>query len=470
MNYLQKAYLMPHPPIIINEIGNGNEKRIQKTIDAMNNIAMEIKKIEPETIIVITPHGCLFRDAITMNYDEPLKGNFREFGNYELEYTYNNDIQLVDEIVFNSGEKDITAVKIDEIIKEEYNASSKVDHGVLVPLYFINKMYKKFKLVHITYGLLPAKDLYTFGQVIQKSINDLGRKAVVIASGDLSHKLSPSSNAGYSPRGKEFDDIIISYLHDDNREDLVNLEYSFAKEAGECGLKSIQIMFGTLDGLKTRNKVLSYEGPFGVGYGCVSLSVICEDEKYKLINRLVDEKIKKIRKIRLTEDEYVKLARKSLELFVRNNNYLSVPKNSKDIRLLSDNAGVFVSIKKDGELRGCIGTIESTKENIAEEIITNAVSSGLYDPRFYPVKKEELDELVYSVDVLMPAEKIRNIKELDVTKYGVIVKKGKKTGLLLPNLEGVDTINEQVSIALKKAGINPEDDYEMERFEVVRHK
>lgn len=470
MNYLQKAYLMPHPPIIIPEIGKGEEAKIQKTTNSMNEISEDIRKIEPETIIVISPHGSLFRDAVSINYDKLLLGDFKQFGNFDLEYKYKNDIELVDTIVFNSGKENILTVKIDEIVKEDYAVDSKIDHGVLVPLYFINKKYKKFKLVHITYGLLSQEELYKFGMIIHNSLNEIGRKAIVIASGDLSHKLLPSSPAGYTPEGKEFDNTIIELIKSNNRKKIMQIDYSFGEKAGECGLRSIQVMLGTLDSFKTKNEVLSYEGPFGVGYGCASFDIIEKDDNSKLLSKIKDMKYDYINQIRENEDEYVKLARMTLETYIKSDNIICIPEKLKDKRLYNDKAGVFVSIKKDGELRGCIGTIEPTKDSIAEEIISNAISSGTRDPRFYPINEEELDTLVYSVDVLMPAEKINSIKELDVNKYGVIVRKGNKTGLLLPNLEGVNTKEEQVSIALKKAGIMPNDDYEMERFEVIRHK
>jgi len=138
--------------------------------------------------------------------------------------------------------------------------------------------------------------------------------------------------------------------------------------------------------------------------------------------------------------------------------------------LINKRAGVFVSLKLDGSLRGCIGTISPTTPSLADEIIRNAISAGTEDPRFPPVTEEELSRIEYSVDVLGKAEKIDSHDELDPVRYGVIVTKGHRRGLLLPNLEGIDTVEEQVSIALRKAGISPHEDYRLERFEVVRHK
>ena len=148
---------------------------------------------------------------------------------------------------------------------------------------------------------------------------------------------------------------------------------------------------------------------------------------------------------------------------------IGVPKGLPE-ELVSNRAGVFVSLKKEGRLRGCIGTICATKSSVAEEIIQNAVSAGARDPRFSPVREEELDQLEYSVDVLGKTEKGTSMEELDAQKYGVIVTRGGRRGLLLPNLSGVDTVDEQIEIAKQKAGIGEEESVQIERFEVIRHR
>lgn len=163
---------------------------------------------------------------------------------------------------------------------------------------------------------------------------------------------------------------------------------------------------------------------------------------------------------------HVQLAKKSLETFVKTGRRIEVDKNSP---LASQRAGAFVSLKIRGRLRGCIGTIEPARENLAAEIAENAISAGIYDPRFPPVSESELDDLVYSVDVLSEPEPIDSPDELDPKIYGVIVQKGRRRGLLLPDLEGVDTVEEQLAIALEKAGISPEEDYKIYRFRVERY-
>lgn len=168
------------------------------------------------------------------------------------------------------------------------------------------------------------------------------------------------------------------------------------------------------------------------------------------------------------EDFYVNLARKALESFVIEKQVIDVP-NQTPIEMLEKRAGTFVSLKINGMLRGCIGTISPLQKNIALEIIENAISAGSKDPRFEPVRADELSLITYSVDVLMEPEVIEDIAELDVKKYGVIVSHGYRRGLLLPDLIGISTAEEQVLMSLKKAGIGPYEDFKMERFEVIRH-
>ena len=168
-------------------------------------------------------------------------------------------------------------------------------------------------------------------------------------------------------------------------------------------------------------------------------------------------------------DPWVKLARMSLETFVKTGRRLEQLPNGLPVEMTEQAAGAFVSLHAHGQLRGCIGTTGPTTENVAWEIVQNAVSACSRDPRFPPVTVAELDSLEYSVDVLGQPEPIVSPDQLDVKKYGVIVSCGSRRGLLLPDLKGVDTVEQQIDIARQKGGINSREKYTLERFEVVRH-
>jgi AmmeMemoRadiSam system protein A len=226
-------------------------------------------------------------------------------------------------------------------------------------------------------------------------------------------------------------------------------------------------MCGALDGLNVKSEVLCYEAPYGVGY--LTAKFTADGARESLLPEIISDKDSEIQKIRANEDEYVKLARENIEYFTRTGKLLNLPADLPE-EMRENQAGVFVSIKKNGSLRGCIGTTEPTCKNVALEIIRNGASACSRDPRFEPVTVSELPELTYSVDILFPSEAINDKSQLDVKKYGVIITSGRKRGLLLPNLDGVDTIEEQLRIAMQKAGIKPSEKYALERFEVVRHK
>ncbi len=164
----------------------------------------------------------------------------------------------------------------------------------------------------------------------------------------------------------------------------------------------------------------------------------------------------------------VRLAKETIEHYILTGKIF--PQPVELTTEMAGKAGVFVSLKIKGELRGCIGTFSPSRENVAAEVIHNAVSAATQDPRFPPVHPEELSELEYSVDVLTEPEKVSGKKDLDVKKYGIIVKSGNRRGLLLPDLEGVDTVDDQINIASMKAGIYPGEPVELYRFEVKRYK
>lgn len=167
------------------------------------------------------------------------------------------------------------------------------------------------------------------------------------------------------------------------------------------------------------------------------------------------------------KDAILRLAIETVEAYAKGKGKLEIPDWLPD-SLSQKRAAVFVSLKKNHLLRGCIGTLEPTRSSVAQEIIDMAVEASSKDPRFSKVEVDELEELRYSVDLLSAPELVKDLGELDVQRYGVIVTKGWRRGVLLPRLEGIDTSAEQVNIALKKAGIEPDESYDMERFEVSR--
>lgn len=460
-------YIMPHPPIMLPEIGKGEDKKIIETKNACHKIGKEIEELEPEVIVVITPHGPVFRDAVAITRLEKIKGDFGAFGEPEIKFDKNINISLTDEIISNADEYGIPIVPITMDSQKTYRIDGKLDHGSMVPLYFVDKEYKNYELVHITYGAISKYDLYKLGTAIKKAIEDENYNVVIIASGDLSHRLSNDGPYEYNPMGTEFDKQIIELMKLGDVNGIMNMDNNLIEEAGECGLRSFYILLGTMEGCDISGELLSYEGPFGVGYGVMKFSLNKSENGFSLA-KLLENRKAKIKKNRERENEYVRLARESLEYYLINRKYIGIPDYATE-EMTRDKRGAFVSLKKEGELRGCIGTILPTTQCVAEEIIRNAVEAGEHDLRFNPVELDELDDIVFSVDILMPPVEAKK-EELDPRKYGVIVTKGGRRGLLLPDLEGVNSVDEQLKIALSKGGIAPLENYSIEKFEVIRHR
>ena len=250
--------------------------------------------------------------------------------------------------------------------------------------------------------------------------------------------------------------------------EMLEFDETFCDKAAECGHRSFVIMAGALDGLAVEAKVYSHEDVTGVGYGICSFHPAGPDENRHFLEQYRAAREEKLRRRHEAEDPFVRLARETVESYVLERTTPEVPDWATD-EMKRKQAGVFVSIHKEGKLRGCIGTFLPTRENIAKEIISNAVSASTRDPRFDPIGPEELKWLEINVDVLSAPEKISSRAELDVRRYGVIVSCGSRRGLLLPDLDGVDTVEEQVDIARRKGGIRENEPVTLERFEVVRH-
>ncbi|WP_238858594.1 AmmeMemoRadiSam system protein A [Clostridium sp. YIM B02569] len=459
-------YLMPHPPIIIPDIGKGEEKKIQETSLACNKIGREVADIKPDTIIIITPHATMFSDAIAISDEEKISGDLSQFRCTNIKM----DIPIDKEFNIKLGTachvEGIPSVLVDSELLRRYNVNYELDHGSIVPLYFINKYYNDYKLVHITYSMIGDINLYKFGMEIKNVAEKLNRKAVIIASGDLSHKLKEEGPYSYSPYGELFDKALLGNLEKGDVLGAFNMNRTMISEAGQCGLNSVYILLGAMEGKEIKGELLSYQGTFGVGYGVMKLSRQQQDRNY--LDELTKYKEEKL-KAKLDESNtYVKLARENL------NHYFSHGKSIEDSsnlpkELLNERHGVFVSLKKFGNLRGCIGTIAPTTGSVGEEIIRNSIEAAMSDPRFPEVSEDEMDDIDISVDVLMDSEPC-NKEDLDPKKYGVIVSLGMRRGLLLPDLEGVNTVDEQLQIACDKANIDFDEDYKIERFEVVRYK
>ncbi len=455
MGQLLDVVLMPHPAIIVPEVGGSEVAKVDNTVKAARELAARVAANSPEVVIVISPHGPVFRDAVGLWATVELTGDLAAFGARQINFRYRLDLDLSKAIALEARKVEVPVAWLDAQGSRRYGLSAELDHGMMVPLYYLQAAGLNVPLVAMGMAFLEREQLYAFGTAVARAVKASSKRALLVASGDLSHRLLPGAPAGYDPSGKVFDEKLCQLIEDGDVDGVLAISEELAEKAGECGLRPFIIGLGALDGRQFKGEVLSYEGPFGVGYLVGHL----QPNGKKQAEILADDEIKT--DLRGT---VVRLAASSLEHSLRSGAVLPVPDGPE----LKKRAGAFVTLKKKGQLRGCIGTIEPVRDSLAEEIIHNAVAAGLEDPRFPAVTVEELPELEYSVDVLGEPEPAV-VADLDPQVYGVIVSKGWRKGVLLPALEGVDTATEQLDIACRKAGIDPREPYRLERFKVIRY-
>jgi AmmeMemoRadiSam system protein A/AmmeMemoRadiSam system protein B len=459
---IRAAFLLPHPPLAIPDVGKQEAQAITDTLASFRMVAEEINELKPETIIVISPHQTLYSNYFHVSPGVGARGSFHHFGAPQVEMTVEYDERLREEIITKASRQSLPTGVLGE-------RDPQLDHGTMVPLYFVNQCFRGYKIIRFGVSGLPLAQHYMLGTIIREAIESLQKRVVVIASGDLSHRLSDSGPYGYAPQGPAYDQRIIEILASADFGSLLKMDEHMLEDAGECGHRSIVMMSGLFDGIDVKAHVLSYEGPLGVGYAVAAFHPGTPNSERHFLEAYHRELHLSQSKKNLQMDPYCRLAQKSLEHYVHTGKKLPMPDPLPNT-MLNQRAGVFVSLKIGGNLRGCIGTTMPSTASIASEIIQNAVSAGCEDPRFDPVSPNELDMLEYSVDVLQSPEPVHSLSELDPHQYGIIVKGHHRSGLLLPNLEGIDTVEQQLQIVLKKAGLSSSDAYSLERFMVERHR
>lgn len=456
------AIAMPHPPVLLPEIGRGREAQIDATAQAMRAAARKAADWNPDVLIIASPHTILYGDYFHISPGDSAAGSMAAFNAPQVRIEAQYDAQLRREIIRWAHAASLEAGTLGQ-------RDPSLDHGALIPLYFLRQAGVNCPIVRIGLSGFSPLAHYRLGQCIAKAVDTLGRRAVFVASGDLSHKLKPDGPYGFASEGPAFDEAVTAAMASGDFLKFLTMDPTLCERAAECGLRSFQIMAGALDGLGVAPRLLSHEDTFGVGYAVAVFPVTGQDEQRHFAAVCEQAQREHIKECRAKEDPWVRLAQLSLETWVRTGKRLACLPEDLPAALTDHAAGAFVSLHISGQLRGCIGTIAPTQENVAWEIVQNAVSACSRDPRFPPVRLSELELLEYSVDVLGQPEAVGSPAQLDPKKYGVIVSCSGRRGLLLPDLDGVDTVEQQLKIALQKGGIHPEEPYKIERFKVVRH-
>jgi AmmeMemoRadiSam system protein A/AmmeMemoRadiSam system protein B len=444
---------------MVPEVGRDAIGEVRGSIEAMRDFTERIIESGAQTVVIVSPHAPLEAHAFVAYGDAQLYGDFAKFRAPDARVEAPLDEELLTAISREAGEQGYEVLGI---------RGYELDHGTIVPLYFLRRNHWRGQVVALGYSFLSNEDHLRFGACIKRAADSLNRPVALIASGDLSHRLKRDAPAGYSPEAHLFDEEVVNAIREAAPERIVNIDQGLRKLAGECGYRSMLIAIGATEELTKECEVLHYEAPFGVGYMVAQVSGRKPDSDRAFKQDQAEDE--KSRSEMIGGEELLALARQSVETFIREGRLVEKPSPSDP--MLEQRAACFVSIKThQGDLRGCIGTIEPAKETLAEELIANAISSATRDPRFPPVKITELPQLRYSVDVLSTPEPAK-FEDLDPKVYGVIVEdeSGDYRGLLLPDLQGVETARQQVDIAARKAGISQGTPLRLSRFRVERFR
>ena len=460
------AALMPHPPILVPEVGRGRENEARETLKGLELLAESLRDRRPDALLVLSPHQPYAPGALFLNSAGRAAGTLAPFGAPSVTI----GIACPGELRRAAADR-LSA--LGTRIREGSRPDLTSDQGTLVPLYFLRRAWGRDgenppeslppALLASPIGLTPGEAL-SLGERL--ALLDDGLRWGLVASGDLSHRLTPDAPAGYSPEGRVFDAAVLEALRSADAGPLLSLSPETLEAAGECGLRSIMTMLGLAGAVRGAIRVFSYEGPFGVGY----CSALWEPSDAGASHGGAAHG--EAPGGEASEDHpCARLARETVTRLLEGRPLPASGTEAAPSELWAERRACFVSIKtRSGALRGCIGTLAPSQRSLDREIIANAVSASTRDPRFPPMTREELPGVLFSVDVLSDPEPVTDLADLDPGEWGVIVSKDGRRGVLLPDLEGVDTVEEQLAIAARKAGIADLRGISVERFRVDRFK
>ena len=425
--------LVAHPPILLAEVGGVQSERVRATADALHQLDGMLSMVDADLAVVISPHSPSSMTSLPVRRGANAGGNLARFRAPHIQVAAQVDVVLADALIADGRRAGFSLIWAEE---------TELDHGVVVPLHSLPRTMANKRCIFLGVSGWPLQRFIEFGGWLHGRLRD--RAAILIASGDLSHRLTADAPYGYRPEGPVFDRLVIDALRDRDWKRIEGLNPDLIEEAGECGLRPLGILLGAAQAAGLSSQVLSYEGPFGVGYPVVAFTrptVAGAAPKSGL--------------------DIQALGRRAIDTYLRTRRLIEPP---QPIPLeLEAPSAAFVSLYKNGELRGCVGSVQPTEATAAHELIRYAVASAVRDPRFDPVRLDEVSALRIKVQLLDPSE-ATDISGLNPHTHGIIVRRGDRQALLLPGIEGIDTPEQQLRAACEKAGINRNAPLDLERF------
>ena len=467
------AGLMPHAPVLVPGVGGDRLADVAATVRAMATVARRAMATQPETLVLVSPHSPRRPGAFGLWRTPQLRGSLARFGSPDDRVNLPLDRTFADELETEAARRGVRTWHIPD---------QSLDHGAVVPLCYLVAAGWKGPTVILSLHHPGESGLEELGQAIAASAQKLRRRTAVIASGDMSHRLTPAAPSGFHPDGRRFDETLIALLRQGAYHEIAQIDSALEETAAEDAADSTRIAVAAAGYRTDGHEVLSYEGPFGVGYGVAVLfeSVNAGDSVSPpaLDRGREREQVEVSESTRsrsrppksLTQSEVLGslsalpvVARRAVEAALG-----AGPKTSpfQAAGELTGRHGVFVTLRTaKGKLRGCIGSLAPTEKDLVEETWRLAVAAASHDYRFQPVVAAELPPMHFSVTVLGELEPVSSPDELNPAVYGVVVTAadGRK-GVLLPDIEGVDSVTEQIAIARDKAGIGSDEPVQLQRF------
>ncbi len=427
MSGIVAGALTAHPPILLPEVGGAESQRVQATAQAMQELDNILVTASAALAIVISPHSPSSMTSLPVRRANRLAGDLARFRAPQVRVEAEVDLELAATLIIDAQRAGFALTWAED---------SELDHGVVVPLHLLPRTMTDKRCVFLGVSGWPLHRFVDFGTWLQQRLQD--RPAILIASGDLSHRLTPEAPYGFRPEGLVFDRLVIDALRGDEWERIEGMDPDLVEEAGECGLRPLGILLGAARAAGLTSRVLSYEGPFGVGYPVVAFTAS---------------------RVGLDIQD---LGRRAIVTYLRSRQLIDPPQPIP-VEWRAPSAA-FVTLRKDGEMRGCVGSTRPTEATAAHELIRYAIAAAVRDPRFDPVRLDEVPQLTIRVQLLDPAEPIVAMSRLDPKTYGIIVRSGERQALLLPAIAGIVTPEQQVRAACEKAGIDRHAALQVERF------
>jgi MEMO1 family protein len=473
------AGLLPHAPVLVPGVGGDRLADVAATVRAMATVARRAVAAQPETLVLVSPHSPRRPGAFGLWRTSQLRGSLERFGSPEDRVGLPLNRTFADELETEAARRGLRTWHIPD---------KSLDHGAVVPLCYLVAAGWKGPTVILSLNYPGEGGLEELGHAIAIVAQERRQHTAIIASGDMSHRLTPEAPSGFHPDGRRFDEALIALLREGAYREIARIDSELEESAAEDAADSTRIAVTAVGYQTEGHEVLSYEGPFGVGYGVailfeqksagdsVAASALARSPERERVE-VSDSILARSRPQESTTQSGVLSRLAELPVVARRAVEAALGSGPKSPPFqatgeLTGRRGVFVTLRtENGKLRGCIGTLAPTEKDLVEETWRLAVAAASHDYRFQPVTAAELPGMHFSVTVLGELEPVASPDELNPAVYGVVVTSadGRK-GVLLPDIAGIDSVAEQIAISRDKAGIGSDEPVRLQRFQAESFK